>query len=158
MSWCICKGREGRHCRKQRPLVGVWRRMKWAPWPRSRTNAHFPCPPEQHDSVESTAGGASEKFGIESAHQKMVSCALPPCSDEWNVPGATPRLFAPNRSSICSSAAHIQPPIRLSTCILLTTRPYTLKKISIPLFLKVLSSNIMLTLEYIRWKPLYDNV
>ena len=48
----------------------------------------LPTPPEQHDSVESAAGGASEKFGMDSTTQKTVSGKSIRCLDVWNVPDA----------------------------------------------------------------------
>ena len=59
----------------------------------------LPTPPDQHDSMESTAGGASESFGIESTTQKTVSRQFVRCSDVCNLPGASPRPFVPKRSS-----------------------------------------------------------
>ena len=86
----------------------------------------LPTPPEQQDSMESTAGGASESFGIESTTQKTVSRQFVRCSDVWNLPGASPRRFEPNRSSICSSAARKPPPTRPSACVPSATRPFGL--------------------------------
>ena len=59
----------------------------------------LPTPPEQQDSMELTAGGASESFGIESTTKKTVSRQFVRWSDVWNLPGASPRPSVPNRSS-----------------------------------------------------------
>ena len=59
------------------------------------------CPTHllHHDSAESTAGGASETFGMDSTTQKTVSSKFLRCSDVVNLPGASPRPFVPKRSS-----------------------------------------------------------
>ena len=54
---------------------------------------------EQHDSAESTAGGASETFGMDSTTQKTVRSKFLRCSDVGNLPGASPKPFVPKRSS-----------------------------------------------------------
>ena len=67
---------------------------------------------EQHDSAESSAGGASEWFGMDSTYTKTVSSKFTWCSNVWISPGASPRPFEPNRLSNCSSAAR-KPCLRL---------------------------------------------
>ena len=59
------------------------------------------CPTHllHHDSAESTAGGASETFGMESTTQKTVSSKFLRCSDVVNLLCASPRPFVPKRSS-----------------------------------------------------------
>ena len=59
------------------------------------------CPTHllHHDSAESTAGGASETFGMDSTSTKTVSSKFVRCSDVGNLPGASPRPFVPKRSS-----------------------------------------------------------
>ena len=61
---------------------------------------------EQHDSAESNAGGASERFGIKSTPKTTVIDKSVRCSDVLNPLGATPMRFEPKRWSICLNAAH----------------------------------------------------
>ena len=47
----------------------------------------LPTLPEQYDSDESTAGGASEWFGMDLATEKTVGGKFIRCMDVWNLPG-----------------------------------------------------------------------
>ena len=59
------------------------------------------CPTHllHHDSAESTAGGASETFGMDSTTQKTVSSKFLHRLGVGNLPGASPRPSVPNHSS-----------------------------------------------------------
>ena len=63
------------------------------------SESQLPTLLEQHDSAESTAGGASETFGMDSTTKTTVSSKFLRCSDVVNLPGASPRPFVPKRSS-----------------------------------------------------------
>ena len=118
----------------------------------------LPTLPEQYDSDESTAGGASEWFGMDLATEKTVSGKFIRYSDGWDLPGVCPRPFEPNRSSICSSNAHILLAARPSTCVPSATRSNTMTRRYVLPFLSTQNTNLMLVLTFVRCNMLYDDV
>ena len=56
----------------------------------------LPTLPEQYDSGASTAGGASEWFGMDLATEKKVGGKFIRCTDIWHLPDVLPKPSEPN--------------------------------------------------------------